>query len=103
MSAANGDSDLENLIGRVLRVGVGISTACLLVGLALELAAPALGVRVLNLGIVLLLVTPTARVVLSMIEFAARREWRFAALTAIVLAELVSGAIAAVWFHRSLG
>jgi uncharacterized membrane protein len=96
------DSDLELLIGRVLRTGVAISSACLIVGLILQLRSPEDGVWLLNTGILLLIVTPAARVVLSLVEFVVNRDGPFAGLTAIVLAELLSGAIAAFVFRKSL-
>lgn len=98
------DTRFEILIGRVLRTGVVTSTVCLAIGLPLSLAFPALaaGARLLNIGILFLIATPAARVVLSMIEFILEREWPFAVLTAIVLVELVIGAVAALVFHRKI-
>ena len=98
------DTRFEILIGRVLRTGVLTSIVCLAIGLPLSLAFPALaaGARLLNIGILFLIATPAARVVLSMIEFILEREWPFAVLTAIVLVELVIGAVAALVFHRKI-
>ena len=97
-----GDSQLELLIGRVLRIGVLASTACLTVGLALALLRPAASPVLLNLGILLLIATPAARVVLSIVEYAVARDRFFLVLTSIVLLELVSGAIAALVFHKRI-
>ena len=58
-----GDSQLELLIGRVLRIGVLVSTVCLAAGLALALAQPNSSPMLLNAGILLLIATPAARVV----------------------------------------
>ena len=98
----SGDSQLEIVIGRVLRIGVLTSTACLAVGLTLALAAPASSPVLLNVGILLLIATPAARVLLSIVEFAIARDRLFLVLTSIVLLELVSGAIAALVFHRKI-
>lgn len=99
---------LERSIGRVLRAGVGTSSVCMAVGLVLSLAAPTGGVAspaataLLQVGILILLCTPVARVVISTIEYVAARDWPFAALTAIVLVELFASAVAALWFNQRL-
>jgi uncharacterized membrane protein len=97
-----GDSQLEILIGRVLRIGVFASTACLAVGLVLALIDPALAPWLLNVGILLLIATPAARVVLSIVEYAIAGDRTFLILTTIVLLELLSGAIAALVFHKKI-
>ena len=56
----------------------------------------------LQAGIVILILTPTARVVLSIVEYASARDWTFTLLTSIVLLELIGGAIAAVVFHKKI-
>jgi uncharacterized membrane protein len=94
---------LERLVGIVLRAGVVISSTCLAVGLLLYLAnggAPA--AFLLNTGIVVLLATPLARVVVSTVQYVSQRDWPFAALTFIVLLELVASAVAALVFNRRL-
>jgi uncharacterized membrane protein len=94
---------LERLIGTVLRAGVAISSACLAVGLLLYLAnGGALATLLLNVGIVVLLATPLARVVVSTVQYVSQRDWPFAALTFIVLLELVASAVAALVFNRRL-
>ena len=96
------DHDLEQVIGRVLHVGVAVSTVCLAAGLVISLFATSPGLLILNIGIIVLIATPTARVVLSIVEYASARDWRFTILTTIVLLELVIGAVAAFVFHRRL-
>ena len=94
---------LERLIGIVLRAGVVISSTCLAMGLLLYLATGgALGVLLLNAGIVVLLATPLARVVVSTVQYVSQRDWRFAVLTFIVLLELVASAVAALVFNRRI-
>jgi uncharacterized membrane protein len=94
---------LERLIGIVLRAGVVISSTCLAVGLLLYLATGgALAALLLNAGIVVLLATPLARVVVSTVQYVSQRDWRFAALTFIVLLELVASAVAALVFNRRI-
>lgn len=96
------DAQLEVLIGRVLRTGVLASTLCLVVGLALAFLQPQAAPWLLNAGILLLIATPAARVVLSIVEYAVVRDRLFLILTTIVFLELVAGAVAALVFHRKL-
>ena len=97
-----GDSQLEILIGRVLRIGVMASTAILAVGLAMALARPGASPWLLDAGILLLIATPAARVVLSIVEYAIARDRPFLILTSVVLAELIAGAVAALVFHKKI-
>lgn len=97
-----GDANLERLIGRVLRTGVTASSICLAAGLATLFRLPHASIWLLQAGLVILILTPTARVVLSIVEYASARDWTFTLLTSIVLLELVAGAVAAVLFHKRL-
>lgn len=95
---------LERSIAFVLHAGVLASSICLAAGVVLTLADTNLGVAdaLLRIGIVVLLCTPMARVVISTIEYALERDWQFATLTAIVLVELMASAVAALVFNRRL-
>jgi uncharacterized membrane protein len=97
-----GDTQLEIVIGRLLRVGVTLSTVCLVIGLAMALVRPDAPTTLISAGVLLLILTPAARVVLSTIEYVIARDWTFALLTSIVLVELIAGAIAALVFHRKV-
>jgi uncharacterized membrane protein len=98
-----GDQRFEELIGRVLRIGVIASSACLAIGLVLSMtSAAAFGATLLNVGILVLIATPAARVAFSVVQYALARDWTFTLLTSIVLLELLTGAIAAVVFHKRL-
>ena len=48
---------------------------------------------VISLGLVALIATPFARVAVSIVAFARERDWRYVAVTAIVLAILVAGIV----------
>jgi uncharacterized membrane protein len=97
------DQRFEVLIGRVLRIGVIVSSVCLATGLLLSLTTmTAAGAALLNAGIVTLIVTPAARVAFSVVQYAIARDWTFTVLTSIVLLELIAGAVAAVVFHKRL-
>lgn len=95
---------LERLIGQVLRAGVFASSVCLAGGLLLSLATGggAMSSFLLDAGIVILLATPVARVIVSTIQYVNERDWAFATLTFVVLLELVASAAAALVFNRKL-
>ncbi len=96
------DPQLELQIGRVLRLGVATSTVCIAVGLAMGLLDPHGSPRLLEAGILVLIATPAARVMLSIVEYAIARDWTFVVITSIVLLELIGGAIAALVFHHKV-
>jgi len=83
---------------------VALSSACLAVGLVTYLAAGGadLSRLLLQTGVIVLLATPVARVVVSIGQYLSERDWTFAALTAIVLLELMASAVAALVFNRRL-
>jgi uncharacterized membrane protein len=95
---------LERVIGVVLRAGVIVSSTCLAVGLVLSLATGggAASAVLLNVGIVVLLATPLARVIVSTVQYLNERDWAFATLTFVVLLELVASAVAALVFNRRI-
>ena len=95
---------LERLVGEVLRIGVWTSSVCLAAGLSLSLtgAQASASSLLLQIGIVVLLFTPVARVIVSIVEYIAERDWTFAALTVIVLVELMASAAAALLFNRRI-
>ena len=95
---------LERLVGIVLRGGVIVSSACLAAGLLLSLVTGDGGVAglLLNAGIIVLLATPLARVVVSTVKYVSERDWRFATLTFVVLLELIASAVAALVFNRKI-
>ena len=94
-----GLSALELAIGRVLRLGVGASSVLLAAGLLLALIHEADRVApiVLTTAIVILLATPAARVVISVVEYVRERDWLFVALTLIVLLTLAGSVVVAFW------
>ena len=89
---------LEITLGRVLRAGVVASTVALTAGVvaAFSFGTGPLTTFLLITGIVTLIATPVARVVISCLAYFRRRDWTFAVLTLIVLAELVASIVAAI-------
>ena len=69
----------ETLLGRTLHAGVAVSTGMLAAGLVLTLAAPgAVADLLLQGGLVVLMGTPMARVLISCAEYVRQRDWFFA-------------------------
>ncbi len=81
---------VDRLVSRLLGSGVAVSGLLLAAGL---MAAPPAGERLLHWGIVLLIATPVARVVLVAGAFAAQRQWRMFWASAGVLGLLAAGAL----------
>jgi uncharacterized membrane protein len=91
---------LERAVGRVLRLGIAATTVCLAAGLVLSLlGAGSQGQLLLETGLVLLLATPVARVVVSVVDYAREGDWLFVVLTIVVLLQLAGSVIAAL-VHR---
>jgi len=96
-----GVNRLERIIGFVLRAGVTTSSACLAAGLLLSIyGEDRVAGWLLQAGVIILITTPVARVVVSIVEYANERDWTFVLLTAIVLLELVAGAVGALVLNR---
>ncbi len=47
----------------------------------------------IQLGVLALILTPVLRVVLSLVDFLAERDWLYAAITSVVLAVIISNSI----------
>ena len=88
--------DLETWIGRELRVGSVVSTALLAIGVVVYIAfASRVGWALIHAGLLIVLVTPVARVLVSMAGFVQQRDWRFVLMTAAVLGVLAASVVAA--------
>jgi len=93
---------LERTIGTVLRAGIIASSLALAVGLLLQFMNAPGAQPLLHAGILTLLATPVARVVVSIVGYLRGRDWTFSTLTAIVLLELLASAVAALVFKKHL-
>jgi uncharacterized membrane protein len=82
---------LELKLGRLLFAGVTTSAACLVAGLVLTLAGvnPAVANLILTAGLVILMITPIARVVASLVVYVRLRDWFFVWTTIVVFAVLL--------------
>jgi len=105
-------SRLSRTISRVLLVGLLVSVVLLLLGVLLTLVRPEVALSreaslkdmmrsitaleptgFFELGLLVLLATPIARVVALLVSFARRRAWLFVSFTAIVLVALTLSVI----------
>ena len=88
---------LETTIGEVLRFGTITSSTMFAIGLVMTVVRyqPAVAQLLLGAGLVILLATPPARVVISVIEYIRERDWTFVVLTLIVLLALAGSVVAA--------
>jgi uncharacterized membrane protein len=74
----------------VLRVGTAVSTTLLAIGVVLALAAPQLRATetLLTAGLVILMATPIANLLVALVDEIAAKEWGFVAIGIAVLALL---------------
>ncbi len=114
-----GPGAMERALSRLLTIGTTASAIVLLAGLALHLAAPREGaptsyatfaptdlrslttlwprlmdgdaLAIMQAGVILLVLTPVARVAATLATFASRRDWLYVAISAIVLGILCVG------------
>jgi uncharacterized membrane protein len=91
---------LERIVGLVLRTGVTTSSLCLALGIVLMLADASAAPLFLTIGVIALLLTPVARVIVSIVEYAVERDWLFVTLTLIVLGELAVSVVAAFYGRK---
>lgn len=89
MADNNQLSHLEDLLGRVLVIGVVASAAILGVGLIVDLTGFN-GHPVLRVGLMLLMATPILRVAVSLVEYVRMRDWFFSLTTGAVLLVLLT-------------
>ncbi len=89
---------LERILGRVLKAGALTSTSLLALGLLLQLAGldASLSTNLTRAGLIVLMATPVVRVVVSVGEYAAERDWLFFGLTTTVLVILVGSLLVAI-------
>jgi uncharacterized membrane protein len=77
---------LENTIGGIMRAGVAVSAVMMVGGLAMMAAGLAGGPAVLNWGLIVLMMIPSSRILVSFVDALLRRDPLLAIATAIVSA-----------------
>ena len=89
---------LEIQVGRLLQAGVMFSAACLGLGLAIWMVFGNVRAAAvfLTIGLIVLMITPLARVLASLVAYIRLRDWFFVATTVMVLVVLI-----AAWIVKS--
>ena len=82
---------LERQVGRLLFGGVTSAAICLAAGLVLWMMGDyqAAANRILTAGLVILMITPIARVVISFVVYVRIRDWFFVGTTIMVFVVLL--------------
>jgi uncharacterized membrane protein len=80
---------LERQVGRLLFGGVMSAAVCLAAGLILWMTGYPVANRILTAGLVILMITPIARVVISLVVYVRMRDWFFVGTTIMVFVVLL--------------
>jgi uncharacterized membrane protein len=82
---------LETTLGHLLRTGVMSAAACLTTGLIVWMIAGGTPFAngILTVGLVILMVTPLMRVVVSLVAYTRMRDWFFVTTTVLVFVMLL--------------
>jgi uncharacterized membrane protein len=75
---------LERVISGILRAGVAIGAVAMLIGLGMMAAGRPASVGVLNAGLILIMMIPSARILASLVDAIYRRDTLLALATATV-------------------
>ncbi|HEX3913990.1 MAG TPA: DUF1634 domain-containing protein [Steroidobacteraceae bacterium] len=78
-------ASLEQVLGRLLHYGTHVASAVIALGLLLAFGSGGAGMRIATIGIVLFILLPVARVAAMLLFFWRARDYRFAAIAALVL------------------
>jgi hypothetical protein len=90
----------QRLVAWTLRVGAYGSFALLVAAAVLKLAGQAApSMSVARAGILVLLATPTVRIIAALMMFTARREWRMVLVSLGVLAIVVLASVGGMKLH----
>lgn len=98
MTTAHTVDQVESVLGRVLGTGSALSTALLAIGLLLTIAAPeaAATAPILSAGLIVLMITPMARVLVATVTYARAGDWSSASMAGTVLLVLCGSVVVAL-------
>jgi uncharacterized membrane protein len=97
-TSTSGLGRLEGVVGMILRAGVMLSATAMIVGLVmLQLGVPNAG-RVLNSGLIVLMMIPSARILASLIDAIYRRDKLLALATGYVTLIIIEEVIKKIFF-----
>jgi uncharacterized membrane protein len=95
--------ELTRLLAQVLHYGSWLGSLVVAAGLCLSWAAPAAsGMSVLSLGIAIFILLPILRLVVMLFAFLRKRDYRFAGITSLVLAIIVTGAVLGIYLDGAM-
>lgn len=98
VTSRSGLARLEGVVGTILRAGVMLSAAAMIAGLVmLQLGWPTAG-RVLNGGLIVLMMIPSARILASLIDAVYRRDKLLAFATGYVTLVIIEEVIKKIFF-----
>lgn len=94
----SGLSRLEGVVGTILRAGVMLSAVAMVAGLVmLSFGWPNAG-RVLNAGLIVLMLIPSARILASLLDAIYRKDKLLAAATGYVTLVIIEEVIKKIFF-----
>ena len=92
-----GNPRSEIIVGRALTLGITASSICLGAGLLTSAAGlDRLAGVLLPAGLLILMATPAAGIAVTALVYTRQREWLFAGLTLVVIAEILASVLAAL-------
>ena len=97
-TSVSGLSRLEGVVGAILRAGVALSAAAMIAGLVMTWAGWPNAGRVLNGGLIVLMMIPSARIVVSLADAIYRKDKLLALATGYVTLIIIEEVIKKVFF-----
>jgi uncharacterized membrane protein len=98
IKSSSGLARLEGIVGTILRAGVMLSAAAMIAGLVmLQFGWPDAG-HVLNAGLIVLMMIPSARILASLIDAIYRRDKLLAFATGYVTLVIIEEVIKKIFF-----
>ncbi|MBO9330007.1 hypothetical protein A6B37_10900 [Achromobacter sp. HZ01] len=83
----------DRRIAALLWYGTWAASACIAIGMALDLLLPAGGYRLVQAGVALFILLPVARVALMLAIFLRERDYAYSAISALVLLIIAAGVL----------
>jgi uncharacterized membrane protein len=94
------EPDFDRIVALVLRVGAFGSFSIMLAGVLAELFVPGrIPSQIERAGVLMMLATPVARVLVAGILFLREKDWKYGAISFGVLAILLLGAVFGIGEH----
>ncbi len=96
MSRNQGTNSTDRVIALTLRCGAYTSLAMLLLATVLEAAGESHALLAAKAGVMVLLLTPLLRILVTLVAFFRERDWRYVLISAGVLAIVLWASLAGV-------